>query len=266
MDRYIEYLKNQLIEIKKNLAKADRKLKAYDKEPVGFVSSSKSNGCIQYYFKERSDEDYKYVGSHPEKRMLEIVQYRYYKTVQKRLIKQKKAIEHFIRDYKENDVLDVYEKMSDARKRLVKPVVMPNEVFIADWYSEYEGNKNTHFVEGIYETEKGEKVRSKSEKIIADMLYKNGIPYQYECEVFLDDYQSVYPDFTILNVRTRQTILWEHLGLASNGEYASKNLAKINLYEKNEYELGNNLIITIESEATPLDVKMVEKKIMEYCL
>ena len=55
-------------------------------------------------------------------------------------------------------------------------------------------------------TEKGEYVRSKSEKIIADTLTKNNINYVYELPLRLKGYGTVKPDFTVLNKRTRHEL------------------------------------------------------------
>ena len=57
-------------------------------------------------------------------------------------------------------------------------------------------------------TERGEQVRSKSEKIIADSLYRNGIPYRYEHPVYLRGMGVVHPDFICLHVKKRKEILW----------------------------------------------------------
>ncbi|SFH72967.1 hypothetical protein SAMN04487830_106120 [Pseudobutyrivibrio sp. OR37] len=63
-------------------------------------------------------------------------------------------------------------------------------------------------------------VRSKSEKIIADALEKYNVPYQYEPMLELG-YNTIYPDFVVLNLRTRKTVYWEHLGLVSDIEYST---------------------------------------------
>lgn len=116
-----------------------------------------------------------------------------------------------------------------------------------------------------YYTSRGGFVRSKSEKIIADALEKYNIPYQYEPVLELG-YNTVYPDFVVLNVRTRKTIYWEHLGIVSDMEYATKNFIKIQNYEKNGYLLGKDLIITMESSDIPMNIKLVEQKIKEFLL
>ena len=66
-------------------------------------------------------------------------------------------------------------------------------------------------------TLRGERVRSKSEAMIADTLYRLKIPYKYECPLTIRrktgtsrNTKTIYPDFTCLNVRLRQEFVWEH--------------------------------------------------------
>ena len=61
-------------------------------------------------------------------------------------------------------------------------------------------------------------------------------------------------------------IYWEHLGLVTNSEYAVKNFSKIMLYEKNGLYLGDQLLLSMESEKMPMDVKAIEEKIKKYLL
>ena len=63
---------------------------------------------------------------------------------------------------------------------------------------------------------------SKSEIILADLLNRNGIPYRYEYPVHLKGWGKVYPDFTLLDVRKRREIYWEHFGMMDDSEYAEK--------------------------------------------
>ena len=106
----------------------------------------------------------------------------------------------------------------------------------------------------------GERVRSKSEVIIADALERSGIPYKYECPRELSDGgQRVYPDFTCLNLRTRKEVLWEHLGMMDNPEYASMAVKKFSSYLKNGFVLGVNLIVSMECSDKPLNQTEVRK-------
>ncbi|MBQ9321830.1 MAG: hypothetical protein IJ239_05705, partial [Eubacterium sp.] len=48
-------------------------------------------------------------------------------------------------------------------------------------------------------TSKGERVRSKSEVIIADTLARMGVPYRYEFPIRFSGTGTFHPDFTVLN-------------------------------------------------------------------
>ena len=85
----------------------------------------------------------------------------------------------------------------------------------------------TLYIPEIY-SERGERVRSKSEKIIADKLYRNGIPYKYEKPLVLKGLGKIHPDFEILNKRTRKEYFLEHLGKMDDIGYVKKNMRRIN--------------------------------------
>ncbi len=48
-------------------------------------------------------------------------------------------------------------------------------------------------------TEKGERVRSKTEKMLADFFYRKEILYRYEKPLYLKGYGIVYPDFAFFS-------------------------------------------------------------------
>ena len=102
---------------------------------------------------------------------------------------------------------------------------------------------NYHSEHLIYETARGEKVRSKSEAIIADTLYKYGICYFYEPAF---NGWSVLPDFYIRDNISGRSIIWEHFGMTDETDYEQKCFQKIVFYAKNGFILGDNLIITEE--------------------
>jgi len=110
-------------------------------------------------------------------------------------------------------------------------------------------------------TEKKERVRSKSEKIIADMLYHKNIPYKYECPINLKGLGMIYPDFTCLRLADRKTILWEHLGMMTDPIYCQKAMKKIDIYAKNGFIQGRDIIYTFESEKYSLNTMSVENLI-----
>ena len=107
-------------------------------------------------------------------------------------------------------------------------------------------------------------VRSKSEKIIADLLYRKGIPYHYEPELILRDGTKIYPDFAVLNLKHRKTIYWEHLGMMEDPEYSEKAVRKISAYIKNGIFPGEQLILTAETKEFPVNVREVKILIQHY--
>lgn len=150
------------------------------------------------------------------------------------------------------------------RQLLVTPVEPIWEKELAKWYdSEYHGKE---FYEGTAEivTEKGERVRSKSEKILADYFYRNNILYQYEKPLYLKGYGTIYPDFTFLSKKTRKEIYWEHEGMMDKPEYAKSAVKKIESYQRNGIHLGERLILTFETELTVLNSQIVEELVEKY--
>lgn len=115
-------------------------------------------------------------------------------------------------------------------------------------------------------TERGERVRSKSEKILADFFCRNRIPYKYECPLYLKGVGTVYPDFTFLSSKTGQEIYWEHDGRMDAPVYAQNAVRKIHAYVENEIYPGERLILTFETEKTVLDMKLVEKLVQRYLI
>ena len=154
--------------------------------------------------------------------------------------------------------------MSPSRKKMVDARIISDKEYVNQWSAKIYSGKD--FAEGHAEiyTEKKERVRSKSEKIIADMLYHKNIPYKYECPINLKGLGMIYPDFTCLRLADRKTILWEHLGMMDDADYVEKAIKKIELYEKNGIFQGDKLIVTYETKEHPLNVKHVDKMIGQY--
>lgn len=85
----------------------------------------------------------------------------------------------------------------------------------------------------IHKTRKGIAVRSKSEVIIADLLYSKNIEFQYEQVLVGDDGTERWPDFTIFDDTTGQQIYWEHLGMLHRPSYRRNWEKKLAWYRKN---------------------------------
>lgn len=117
----------------------------------------------------------------------------------------------------------------------------------------------------LHKSLSGEKLRSKSEVIIANALFMNHIPYRYECELLLGEV-SLFPDFTILHPVTHEVFYWEHFGLMNNPDYRNNASQKLRLYLENQIYPSERLITTFESDTLPLDSGKIQHLIEQYFL
>ena len=118
-------------------------------------------------------------------------------------------------------------------------------------------------------THKGERVRSKSELIIAGELNRYDVPYHYEMPLQLNDWGRVVtlrPDFTVMNRSNGKSYIYEHLGMMDNQAYVENNMKKLELYEKNGFLLGRNLLVTHETSKSPLNIAVVDSYIEHYLI
>ena len=113
-----------------------------------------------------------------------------------------------------------------------------------------------------YLTRRGERVRSKSEEIIANLLYELDLPYKYECSLSLD-YRVVYPDFTIYDVNRGCEVYWEHFGLLDQEDYMRSAWNKIAAYERNGYEVGEEFLFSYEMKGSPLNEQDIRRKLLK---
>lgn len=171
------------------------------------------------------------------------------------------TIQTFLENYSTTSVSDYYHHLSNSRKELVTPICIPDEIYTRLWQEEAYSGKGFAVNESEILTEKGERVRSKSEKIIADKLLSLGIPYKYEHPLQLARGGVIYPDFTLLDVEKRKEVYYEHFGMMDNPEYAEKAVRKIENYIRNGYIPGNNLIFTFETSRHPLDMRCLETEL-----
>lgn len=93
-------------------------------------------------------------------------------------------------------------------------------------------------------------VRSKSEVIIANMLFDRDIAFEYEKPLYAPDGSFYLPDFTILWRGERY--FWEHLGMLERDEYRRKWETKRDWYEKH---FPGRLVTTEESGDLSMQAK-----------
>ena len=196
----------------------------------------------------------------------QLAQKSYDEKIQRLVNRRCKQLSKISKEYQDDELEIIYMNLHTTRRGLIQPIEKTWDQRVSEWKAiPYVGKE---FKEGtaIIYSKNGERVRSKSEKIIADMLYDHGIIYKYECPLRLKGYGIVYPDFTFLSKKTYEEIYWEHDGRMDDPEYANKAISKINHYIQNDIVPGESLILTYESSRLPLNTSVVEHFIDKYLM
>ena len=158
-----------------------------------------------------------------------------------------------------------FSDMSVYRKDIVDPMFARAEDNELRWTREPFLPKEIADGTNTIRTRRGEDVRSKSEKIIADELFMSGVPYKYECPLQLRGFdRPIYPDFTVLNKRTGKVYFWEHLGMIDEPDYYSGVQWRLDLYAQNGIYIGDRILLTYETNYRSLNTSVIEFYIKEY--
>lgn len=227
------------------------------------------NGKRRQYYHRKVKKDIK--GCYITKDNLDLVHRLAQKDYDIRLLKKAKEnllnINTMLTKWSDASLTDIFDNINMYRKELVEPRVIKAEDYVKKWLAEPYSGQFFSETDPHYFTKRGERVRSKSEIIIADLLADMKIPYKYECPIYLKNGLVRYPDFTILLPYKRELRYLEHCGMMDDEKYLNKFFDKILLYNQNGIVLGKNLLLTFESSNHVLDtreLKRVIESIKEY--
>ena len=256
------------------------KKKSYEKAPQGRIRISQNGGHPEYYLvTERGSLRGKYLPHSQKTLTRQLAQKDYDARLIKLLQKEISALQNYMKQTSNGRAIpELYDSLCPARRSLITPAILTNEQYAARWQDvSWTGRPFASDAPYIC-TARGERVRSKSEVIIADTLFRYNIPYRYEFPITLKRSNSadirrdfgrsntLYPDFLCLNTRTRTEFYWEHFGLMDSTEYSNNAAGKLRLYTENGILAGRNLIITMETQTEPPSIKALEKLIEEFLL
>ena len=246
-----------------------RKTSELQKAPEGTLRIILNHKRPQYYYLRKHEHgNGQYISSKNRKLVLDLAQRDYNKTMLKALQKQIAFLEQTLARYQGLSLEKVDQNFSPSRKPLIISDFPKASEIAEKWRSVHYARFND---KTLFETERKEYVRSKSEQLIAQALNSHKIPYRYEYPVKIltkDTRKSftVHPDFYCLNLRSGTEIIWEHFGLMDDPEYAQKAVQKINSYIQNGWLPGRNFIFTAETKENPLTARLINKIITEYLL
>ena len=217
--------------------------------------SCRKDKCYYYQYKNAAEGKRNYLKKQRDISIIKaLAEKEYCQGLDKALEMQLSAIEELKNVYDPHILGNIYEQMHPEKKKLIAPLVLSDQEFVEQWKAfEYNGNP-MDFGDTNFYSDRGERMRSKSEMIIANRLISCGIPYRYEAPLILPGGRIVYPDFTLLNQRTRHVFYWEHYGRMDDPDYVNHVLLKKELYSEIGIIPGINLIETYETAKRQLNV------------
>ena len=276
-----------------------KKKKAVRNAPQGLLEIRKEGEHHYYLFSESGKERYLRLSDARDMKLARaLAQRRYDEKILKRAEKELRLLERMRQLYQDGTVDELYDGMNAGRRELVVPVRLSDEEYADRWLTHCEqirrtdlkkrlhrdkvqqeslrsdagaNHQDTTVKTVLFTTKNGEKVKSKSEKMIADMLLDQKKRYIYEYPVELIDHETgkhymARPDFLVLNTRTCKAYVYEHFGKMDDPGYASDNIGKLIDYQNAGFYPGENMIVTFETRRDPLTPETVQAVIDRFLL
>ena len=182
-------------------------------------------------------------------------------------------LQDFLKNYEEKNASKAFLDLPVIRYKAADPLTLTDAEYVEKWLAVQYRHKAFNPDTPPLFTENGKRVRSKSEVIIANVLTIFNVPYRYEYPVVINrninrsmkkDLVTFHPDFCCLNVKTRKVYFWEHFGKMDDVEYAKRAVEKIYLYNEHGYEIGKNLIVTMETSSCPMSAALARDTVYTH--
>lgn len=221
-------------------------------------------GPRYYYVTRKNDTKGRYLTKSDVDQYLarQLAQRDYWKKVLRVSQKWEKAISRFLKDVPEVTLSEIYGE-SPARRRLIDPMLLSDDEYVSRWLAMSYSGKPFHPEDPVLYTNRGERVRSKSEKIIADKLSELGIPYRYEAPLTLKDgfgkSFTAYPDFTLLDMTHRREVYLEYFGMMDREKYRDMAVNKLASYQKAGIWIGSGLLFVLDFDGRSFDSRNLER-------
>ena len=246
----LDILKKREELLSRTIDRLDEKI---DSLPEGSIRVKHKAGTFHYLYYQ-GDKTIKYLRKNDSETIKNLIQKKYLKLVQKAAKQEVKALSKAIELYPKTRMERVYEELPSELKEHALPIIPDDDQFAAKWQAEpFKPKPFRKDAPKLY-TLKGERVRSKSEVIIADRLFAKGIPYKYECPLRVGN-GILHPDFTILRMSDRKVVYHEHCGKMTDPEYTKDIPERANKYARIGIFQGDRLFYTFESAECPLDIE-----------
>ncbi len=233
--------------------------------PEGSLRVTKCRTTTQYFLRKPGENaNGVYLAKDNMKLVKKLAEKEVFDKLKKEAEKEYKDNDAYLKKHPTDTLIDAYVKIPKLKRELVDSPVLTDEEFVERWLHEEYERKGFMEEAQSFINSNGDRVRSKSEVIISEILKDMRIPYLYEAPLKLKGVGTVYPDFKLLNVKERRTIYLEHFGMMDNPEYLEGYFRKQNLYVANGIVPGRDIIFTYESSKNPLDINAVRNLLKVY--
>ena len=256
----------ELVEKRKFLVKTIKEMTSFLREaPEGRLRCTKKGDKAEYYLvTEKGDTKGKYIHKSDQGLAALLAQKSYDQKILKMVKTELARVDNLINIIRSHNLVGLYAHLPEMRKELVNPIYLPDEEYVKQWKDRQYDRLEFKEDEAEFYTLADERVRSKVEILIANMMYQKKIPYHYEVPVKLVRLGIVFCDFEGLNVKKRRTMYHEHFGMMDDPEYAEKAVRKMSEYMKNGLFPGRDLIISYETRSFPMNTKDIQSMINHY--
>lgn len=218
-----------------------------------------------YYYKVLNGKK-TYIGKADSKEVLQLQKRKFIEASLKRIEQNCVLMEQLIEGYKGIDPEEVMSNETRAYRTPPQCCFSMSGVHNGKKWGNKPYRKFKGFPEGLkHKTLKGEQVRSKSEALIANMLFVKKIEYHYEEEIDIGG-KTIPPDFKIFVKSQNKFKLLEHLGMLVKEKYRSDALAKMDFYFSNGYRLYDDILFTCDDLAGRINTQDIGKLINDYCV
>lgn len=232
--------------------------------PEGTLRLSNSHNYLQYYHCTDENKLGKYIVKGQEELIRSLAQKSYDEKVLRLADKRIRQIKKITKDYQDDEIEQIFRNEHAQRQNFIQSIEPTWEQALEKWKQIEYQRKGFRDEMAVIMTERGERVRSKTEKIMADYFWNNGVEYKYEAPIYLKGIGTVYPDFTFLSKKNGKEIYWEHNGMVDDPTYARNMVRKIQAYENNGIFVGERLILTYETEQSILNTDKIEQMVKKY--
>lgn len=274
VDDVIPVVQMRVEEILRVLSAGQSRLK---RAPEGNLGGSMCHSSWQWYKTLGRRGTKTYLSNQKKSLIRALAQKKYDLRLVEELLRQLGVLDRFLQDYTPNRINEIFEGFKEVWRPHIQPVTASDDEYASAWMSVGFRGKPFAADAPAFIASNGTRVRSKSEFIIMEELIKQGVPFRYEYPYEMtwrsgasrknesaSRKVTVYPDFTCLNRRTRREFIWEHFGMMDDSDYANGTLEKIENYERNGFFVGENMIVSAETELKPLNPKRVRNLISKY--